>query len=105
VSDLRVILVTVMGPGGVSTDVGARADATPRDLAAHLGPALGIDPALPVVHHHAPQRPGGQAARQRLIRADLPLSESGVLDGDSLLFTPLPHASPVLAIPAQPDPG
>lgn len=86
-NDVRVILLTVTGPGGRSADVGARSDATPRDLAAQLGPALGIDPASSVVKHHAPERPGGQSMRQRLVRADAPLADSGVLDGDTLVFT------------------
>lgn len=101
-TDLRVILLTVTGPEGRSADVGARSDATPRDLAAHLG----TDPALSVVQHHAPERPGGLPRRQRLIRADVSLAESGVLDGDTLVFVragqPAPPPVPAMAIPQQP---
>lgn len=110
-NDARVILLTVTGPGGRSADVGARSDATPRDLAAHLGPDLGIDPASSVVTHHAPQRPG-QLQRQRLIRADVPLAASGVLDGDTLVFAQAaqpapqpPEPAPGMAVPPQPHRG
>jgi hypothetical protein len=64
--DARVILVTIVGPGG-QVDVGVRSDATAADLAWHLGAVIGIGAGGAVAEHWTPPRPGGaQALRQPL---------------------------------------
>lgn len=85
-TDTRVILVTIAGPGGY-VDVGVRSDATPAELAECLGDVLGVTPGVSVAEHRSPPRPGGPPNRRSLIRASVPLAEAGVLDGDIVVFT------------------
>lgn len=85
-SDARVILVTVAGPGG-HVDIGVRSDATPAELAVHLSGVLGLASATPTAEHRSPPRPGGPPARWSVMRTGVPLSEAGVVDGDVLIFT------------------
>jgi hypothetical protein len=81
----RVLLVTVAGPGG-HVDVGVRSDATPAELAVALSRVIGVGPALPVVEHRSPPRPGVPLGRRVLLDPRSALAEAGVADGDLVLF-------------------
>lgn len=81
----RVILVTVAGPGG-HVDVGVRSDATPAELADALSRVIGVGPALPVIEHRSPPRPGVPLGGRVLLDAHAGLAEAGVADGDLVLF-------------------
>lgn len=83
--DTRVILVTVAGPSG-HVDVGVRSDATPADLAWHLGTVIGVNPAGAVVEHWSPPRPGGARERRRMLGPAVSLADADVLDGDMVVF-------------------
>lgn len=88
----RVVLVTVTGPGG-HVDVGARADATPVQLAAALGRVIGLGAAEPVAEHRSPPRPGTPQGRRTVLGPEVSLAEAGVADGDLLVFAaPAPIA-------------
>lgn len=84
--DVRVILVTVVGPGG-QVDIGVRSDATPADLAWHLGSVIGIGAAGATAEHWSSPRPAGGPALRRAMPPSAPLAEAGVLDGDLVVFT------------------
>jgi hypothetical protein len=85
VSGVRVILITVAGPGG-HVDVGVRSDATPADLADALGGVIGVSLASTVIEHRSPPRPGVPEGARVLVRSGTALSEAGVADGDLVLF-------------------
>jgi hypothetical protein len=85
VSGVRVILITVAGPGG-HVDVGVRSDATPADLADALGGVIGVSLAATVIEHRSPPRPGVPEGARVLVRSGTALSEAGVADGDLVLF-------------------
>lgn len=81
----RVLLVTIAGPSG-HVDVGVRSDATPAELAIALSPVIGVGPALPVIEHRSPPRPGVPLGRRVLLDPHSELAEAGVADGDLVLF-------------------
>jgi hypothetical protein len=84
-SGVRVILITVAGPGG-HVDVGVRSDATPADLANALGGVIGVSPAATVIEHRSPPRPGVPEGARVLVQSGTALAEAGVADGDLVLF-------------------
>jgi hypothetical protein len=84
----RVILITASGPGG-HVDIGVRADATPADLVGSIGDVLGVAPVSAsgvVAEHHAPPRPGNPLGMRVRLHPDASLADSGVADGDMILF-------------------
>jgi hypothetical protein len=83
---VRVILVTVAGPSG-HVDVGVRSDATPADLAWHLGTTLGVSATGSAAEHWSPPRPTGTPALRFMMSRGVSLAEAGVLDGDMVVFT------------------
>jgi hypothetical protein len=86
-SAVRVILITVAGPGG-HVDVGIRSDATPADLADALGGVIGVGQATLVIEHRSPPRPGVPEGGRVLVQPGTALAEVGVADGDLVLFRP-----------------
>jgi hypothetical protein len=84
---VRVILITVAGPGG-HVDIGVRSDATPADLADALGGVIGVSPATKVIEHRSPPRPGVPEGARALVQSGTALAEAGVADGDLVLFRP-----------------
>lgn len=114
-SGVRVILITVAGPGG-HVDVGVRSDATPADLADALGGVIGVSPAATVIEHRSPPRPGVPEGARVLVQSGTALAEAGVADGDLVLFRtangPAGYSWPEVqgrpaefgASPPQPDP-
>jgi hypothetical protein len=96
---VRVVLVTAGGPGG-QVDVGVRSDATPAELAMALGSVIGVGLSGAVAEHHAPPRPGVPLGRRVRLPVDLSLADSGVADGDMIIFRK--SAGPA---PARPAPG
>jgi hypothetical protein len=92
-SAVRVILVTVAGPGG-HVDIGVRSDATPAELIRSLSSVLGIGTSWPLAEHRAPPRPGEPRGRRVPLQADLSLAEAGVADGDLVVFRPPVEAPP-----------
>ncbi len=82
----RVILITASGPGGNQVDVGVRSDATPAELVMSIGNVLGVGLAGTIAEHHAPPRPGVPRGTRARLDFDLPLADSGVVDGDMLIF-------------------
>jgi len=86
-TSLRVILVTASGPGGNQVDVGVRSDATPAELVMSIGNVLGVGLTGTIVEHHAPPRPGVPRGTRARLDFDLPLTDSGVVDGDMIIFT------------------
>jgi hypothetical protein len=82
----RVILITVAGPGG-RADVGVRSDATPAALATALPSVIGSGVARMAAEHHGPSRPGAPEGRRVALSPHISLGESGVVDGDVVLFT------------------
>jgi hypothetical protein len=86
VTAVRVILITVAGPGG-HVDVGVRSDATPAELAASLGSVLGVSPAWPAAEHRSPPRPGVPRGWRALLQPGIALADAGVADGDLILFS------------------
>jgi hypothetical protein len=86
-SAVRVILITVAGPRG-HVDIGVRSDATPTDLADALGGVIGVSPAVTVIEHRSPPRPGIPEGARALVRSGTALADAGVADGDLVLFRP-----------------
>lgn len=84
-SGTRVILITAAGPGG-QADVGVRSDATPAELIMSLGDVLGVGLSGAVAEHHAPPRPGAPRGTKERLSVDVPLADSGVVDGDLVMF-------------------
>jgi hypothetical protein len=83
--DVRVILVTIVGPGG-QVDVGVRSDTTAADLAWHLGTVIGIGAEGAVAEHWTPPRPGGARALRQPLSPLVSLADAGVLDGDVVVL-------------------
>ena len=83
--DARVILVTIVGPGG-QVDVGVRSDATAAELAWHLGAVIGIGAGGAVAEHWTPPRPGGAQALRQPLSPLVSLANAGVLDGDVVVL-------------------
>ncbi len=81
----RVILITASGPGG-QVDVGVRSDATPAELLMSLSGVLGVGPGGATAAHHAPPRPGVHRGTRARLDVDVPLADSGVVDGDMVIF-------------------
>jgi hypothetical protein len=81
-----VILITASGPGGNQVDVGVRSDATPAELVMSLGSVLGVGLGGTIAEHHAPPRPGVPRGARARLDVDRPLAESGVVDGDMIIF-------------------
>lgn len=98
-SAIRVILITVAGPGG-HVDVGVRSDATAAELAVSLAPVLGISPPWPIAEHRAPPRPGEPRGRRTLLEPGTVLADAGVTDGDLVLFR-----QQQAAVPSPPPAG
>jgi hypothetical protein len=84
-SAARVILITVAGPRG-HVDIGVRSDATPGDLADALGAVIGVSPAATIIEHRSPPRPGVPEGGRALVGSGAALAETGVADGDLVLF-------------------
>lgn len=82
---MRVILITAAGPGG-QVDVGVRSDATPAELVMSLGSVLGVGLGGTAAEHHAPPRPGVPRGTRVRVGVDVPLADSGVVDGDMIIF-------------------
>ena len=82
---MRVVLITASGPGG-QVDIGVRADVTPAELVMSLGGVLGVGLARTAAEHHAPPRPGVPRGRRARLDIDVPLADSGVVDGDMIIF-------------------
>jgi hypothetical protein len=83
----RVILITASGPGGHQVDVGVRSDATPAELVMSIGGVLGVGLVGTTAEHHAPPRPGAPRGTRARLDFELPLADSGVADGDMVIFT------------------
>ena len=83
--DARVILVTIVGPGG-QVDLGVRSDATAADLAWHLGAVIGIGAGGAVAEHWTPPRPGGAQALRQPLSPLVSLTDAGVLDGNVVVL-------------------
>lgn len=102
---MRVILITAAGPGG-QVDIGVRADATPAELVMSLGSVLGVGLGGAVAEHHAPPRPGVPRGARAVVGVDLPLADSGVVDGDMIIFRNLgTHSESRGAEPNEPHDG
>ncbi len=84
-SGTRVVLITAAGPGG-QVDIGVRSDATPKDLVSSLGSVIGVVQGSSVVEHHAPPRPGVPQGRRTQLTSNASLADSGVADGDMIIF-------------------
>ena len=82
---VRVILITVAGPGG-HVDVGVRSDVTPAELAASLHAVIGVSQAWPAAEHRAPPRPSQPRGRRSRLAPGDSLAGAGVADGDLVLF-------------------
>ena len=79
------VLITAAGPGG-HVDIGVRSDASVAELAASLGPILGIGPPWPGAEHRAPPRPGEPGGRRARLGPETSLAQAGIADGDLIIF-------------------